>query len=47
MKTVKKQYVPLYRYEILCYIIIWASGIIYASYNVLHISFSKYFMAHF
>lgn len=47
MKTVENQYVPLHRYEIFCYIIIWASGIIYASYNLLYISFSKYFISHF
>lgn len=48
MKKVENQYyVSLYRYEIFCYIVIWASGIIYASYNVLHISLSKYFMLNF
>lgn len=41
MKKVGNQYVPLYRYEILCYTIIWASGVIYVAYNVFDISSSK------
>ncbi|XP_022181693.1 protein-cysteine N-palmitoyltransferase Rasp [Myzus persicae] len=40
MKKVENQYVPLHRFEIVCYIVIWASGIIYAAYNLLDVSFN-------
>lgn len=42
MKKKEISYAPLYRYELYCYIIIWASGIIYAIYNLIYISSSKY-----
>lgn len=47
MKKVENQYVPLNHYEILCYTIIWASGVIYVAYSVFDISSSKYFMTRF
>lgn len=46
MKKVENQYVPLHRFEIFCYTVIWASGVIYAAYNLLDVSSSKNFMAH-
>lgn len=46
MKKVENQYVPLHRFEIVCYIVIWASGIIYAAYNLLDVSFSKKFLTY-
>jgi len=47
MKKVDNQYVPLYSYEIFVYVVIWASGIIYVSSNILDISSSKYLMIYF
>lgn len=47
MNKGKNQHVPLYHYEMYCYIIIWASGIIYAVYNVLAISSGKHCMNYF
>ncbi|XP_025409063.1 protein-cysteine N-palmitoyltransferase Rasp [Sipha flava] len=38
MKRVENQYAPLFRCELICYIAIWASGIIYVTYNILDIS---------
>ncbi|XP_060844324.1 protein-cysteine N-palmitoyltransferase Rasp isoform X2 [Rhopalosiphum padi] len=40
MKKVENQYVPLHYFEISCYTVIWASGIIYAAYNLLDVSSS-------
>lgn len=47
MKKVDIRYAPLYRCEIFCYIVIWASGVVYASYSLLDISTSKYLTMHF
>lgn len=47
MKKVDNQYVPLCTYELFCYIIIWASSVIYISYNIFNISSSEYFMINF
>lgn len=47
MKRVENQYAPLYRCELVCYIVIWASGIIHIIYNLLDISFSKNLTNHF
>jgi len=44
MKKVENQYVPLHHFEIFCYIVIWASGIFYAAYNLLDVSSSKNLM---
>lgn len=42
MKKLENQHVPLHRYEIFCYTVIWALGVIYASYSIFDTSSRKY-----
>lgn len=42
MKDARNRFTPLHRYEIFCYTVIWAMGVIYTSYSVFDISSSKF-----
>lgn len=51
MKKLENQHVPLSRYEIFCYTVIWALGVIHVSYSIFDMSSSKnfkfiYFLKH-